>query len=428
MAEKWRKFKEDMKKKRLSGKSQKGKDVSKREITVQMLSADVSGKAQKYSRIGPREFVQLYDDDDEDLDRFYTKEEMTVERVKDACLKHFEPKVGNNVVCDILAGEQGPSCASLKQIPNMNLIYVRSINKSSTADAPVFVDDTDPVHPQSTTVKRKGPNSVPSPKKAKISTPMPKSLSVTHMLKLGKLINKSTTTIHLYGFNLADMSWSSSPRAVEFSVSEDVLGEGAFRKAYKAESKDESFAGSWVVKEYNENALDVIAETNQTLETHTKKVVQMHSLAQNFASQLKTSVEQNGMQESFGDCFHYGSVYLGKKGDEFVTVEEFVDGEFSKYINNDGTLCKNVNEVILQKAECLSHFSFEKSNNQVMVLDIQGCGYSLVDPEVASSSLFDENKELLFTTGNLSFEAIAKFKLIHRCNEYCELLKLKVLV
>ncbi|CAB4040553.1 Hypothetical predicted protein, partial [Paramuricea clavata] len=90
MAEKWRKFKEDMKKKRLSGKSQKGKDVSKREITVQMLSADVSGKAQKYSRIGPREFVQLYDDDD--LDRFYTKEEMTIERVKDACLKHFEPK------------------------------------------------------------------------------------------------------------------------------------------------------------------------------------------------------------------------------------------------------------------------------------------------------------------------------------------------
>ncbi|CAB4007086.1 transient receptor potential cation channel subfamily M member 6-like [Paramuricea clavata] len=397
MAEKWRKFKEDMKKKRLSGKSQKGKDVSKREITVQMLSADVSGKAQKYSRIGPREFVQLYDDDDEDLDRFYTKEEMTIEQVKDACLKHFELKV-------------------------------RFINKSSTADAPVFVDDTDPVHPQSTTVKRKGPNSVPSPKKAKISTPMPKSLSVTHMLKLSKLINKSTTTIHLYRFNLADMSWSSSPRAVEFSVSEDVLGEAAFRKAYKAESKDESFAGSWVVKEYNENALDVIAETNQTLETHTKKVVQMHSLAQNFASQLKTSVEQNGMQESFGDCFHYGSVYLGKKGDEFVTVEEFVDGEFSKYINNDGTLCKNVNEVILQKAECLSHFSFEKSNNQVMVLDIQGCGYSLVDPEVASSSLFDENKELLFTTGNLSFEAIAKFKLIHRCNEYCELLKLKVLV
>jgi hypothetical protein len=118
----------------------------------------------------------------------------------------------------------------------------------------------------------------------------------------------------------------------------------------------------------------------------------MHSLAQNFASQLKTSVEQNGMQESFGDCFHYGSVYFGKKGDKFVTVEEFVDGEFSKYINNYGTLCNNVNEVILQKAECLSHFSFEKSNNQVTVLDIQGCGYSLVDPEVASSSLFDENK------------------------------------
>ena len=128
-----------MKKKRVGRKSEKGKDVSKCEITVQRLSADVSGKAQKYSRIGPREFVHLYDDDDEDL----YNEELTIERIKDACLKHFAPKVGSNVVCDILASEQGPSCASLKQIPNMKLIYVRFISRSLTTDSLVFVHDTD---------------------------------------------------------------------------------------------------------------------------------------------------------------------------------------------------------------------------------------------------------------------------------------------
>ena len=108
------------------------------------------------------------------------------------------------------------------------------------------------------------------------------------------------------------MSWSSSPRAVEFSLLKDILGEGGFRKAYKSESQDETFTGLWVVKEYNEKSLDVIAKTNQTVETHTKKVVQMHSLAQNIANQLKSNVEQNGMQESFSDFFHYGNVYLGK--------------------------------------------------------------------------------------------------------------------
>lgn len=124
--------------------------------------------------------------------------------------------------------------------------------------------------------------------------------------------------------------------------------------------------------------------------------------------------------------FSLWNVYL-KKGDQFVAVEEYVYRVFSKYINNDGTLCQDVHDVIMQKAECLSHFSFEKSSCQLMLLDIQGCGYSLVDPEVASSSLFDENRDLLFTTGNLSEEAIANFRLVHKCNKYCELLKLKKL-
>ena len=38
---------------------------NKEEIVVQRLSADVTGKVQKYLRIGPREFVQVGFDDDE---------------------------------------------------------------------------------------------------------------------------------------------------------------------------------------------------------------------------------------------------------------------------------------------------------------------------------------------------------------------------
>ena len=109
------KFKKAMKEKR-TGKQGKSKDPrrNKEEIVVQRLSADVTGKAQKYSRIGPREFVQVGFDDDE----------LTIEKIKGACLKHFAPQTGRNVICDVLAGEQGPSCSNIKQVPDLKLIYV----------------------------------------------------------------------------------------------------------------------------------------------------------------------------------------------------------------------------------------------------------------------------------------------------------------
>jgi ferredoxin-NADP reductase len=58
MVEKWKKFREEMKLKRAWKKAQKD---SRDEIVIQRLSSSVSGKAQKYTRIGPREFVDFAD-------------------------------------------------------------------------------------------------------------------------------------------------------------------------------------------------------------------------------------------------------------------------------------------------------------------------------------------------------------------------------
>ena len=96
-----------------------------------------------------------------------------------------------------------------------------------------------------------------------------------------------------------------------------------------------------------------------------------------------------------------------------------------KLVNNDGTPCGNKEDAILQKAECLVHFSYEKSNYQVMLLDVQGIYYELFDPEIASAELFDSQKEVLFTTGNLSATAIENFKVNHTCSFYCRCLALK---
>ena len=62
-----------------------------------------------------------------------------------------------------------------------------------------------------------------------------------------------------------------------------------------------------------------------------------------------------------------------------------------------------------------------------MVVDIQGCKNILFDPEIASKELMLD-EEFLFSTGNLSRDAINTFIGMHQCKIYCELLNLPVLV
>ena len=55
----WRTFQEEMKRKRTQkAGSTDPTRAKKSELIVQRLSAEVSGKSQKLSRVGPREFVQ----------------------------------------------------------------------------------------------------------------------------------------------------------------------------------------------------------------------------------------------------------------------------------------------------------------------------------------------------------------------------------
>ena len=117
---------------------------------------------------------------------------------------HFAPQTGRNVICDVLAGERGPSCSNIKQVPDLKLIYVRFISDSSCARASRSnVEDSSisfQVEERSTRkrqyensvsyteVKRRA-FSVPSPKKSVMHKPVPpKGISVTQMLKLGKVV------------------------------------------------------------------------------------------------------------------------------------------------------------------------------------------------------------------------------------------------
>lgn len=247
------------------------------------------------------------------------------------------------------------------------------------------------------------------------------------MIKLGKLANsKATTVISIYKFDMENLSWSKVPATVEFNEEKQPFGSGGFRNAYKATTKHPEFnCPTWVIKRYLPEALKSIDEVGQTIEEHTRKVVQMHLLARNFALQLEEKIKQNGIS-SFGEVFKYKMIYFGKTDqEEYVTIEEFIDGRFTKYLNNTGLLCVDGSDTLGQKAECLAHFSYEKSEKKLMLVDVQGNGYKLFDPEIASVELFDKSQKFMYCTGNLSELAIQNFVSKHKCNEFCILIGLK---
>jgi len=58
----------------------------------------------------------------------------------------------------------------------------------------------------------------------------------------------------------------------------------------------------------------------------------MHTVARNITQRFSLRVPS-----SFGDTFSYSKEFYSILDKLPVTVEEFVPGEFQKYMNNDGT-------------------------------------------------------------------------------------------
>ena len=100
-------------------------------------------------------------------------------------------------------------------------------------------------------------------------------------------------------------------------------------------------------------------------------------LAKNFASQLKKELEEDihGLEEDI----HLKKICMGRmEGEKWVTVEEFIEGSFTKYINNNGMVC-GAATCERDKCESLAHFSYEHSNKELMVVDMHGSGHSFFD-------------------------------------------------
>ena len=114
---------------------------------------------------------------------------------------------------------------------------------------------------------------------------------------------------------------------------------------------------------------------------------------------------------------------ISKKSSTVISIYKFDFEHMQWSNNNNGEVCEK--GTVCDKAQAFVHFTHEKSEGKLIVLDIQGAGYTLYDPEIASLHLVNDDGTYQFCTGNLSEIAMKKFFEKHQCNKYCKLLGLK---
>ena len=113
---------------------------------------------------------------------------------------------------------------------------------------------------------------------------------------------------------------------------------------------------------------------------------------------------------------------------KYVVIEPLLKGEFRKISHNSGQILLADGKDVCLRSEAYMHFTWEKSDHNLIITDIQGVGYALTDPEVASVKnviqVGEKEFKVNYCRGNCGKDAIAQFAKEHTCNLYCTALDL----
>uniref|UniRef100_A0A4W5L746 non-specific serine/threonine protein kinase n=1 Tax=Hucho hucho TaxID=62062 RepID=A0A4W5L746_9TELE len=104
---------------------------------------------------------------------------------------------------------------------------------------------------------------------------------------------------------------------------------------------------------------------------------------------------------------------------QWLTIERNMTGDFRKYNNNTGeeiAPCCGMEETLL----AFSHWTYQYSCRELLVLDIQGVGSELTDPSVIRAEDKRYSDDMVFGPANLGDAAIHSFVIKHTCNSCCE--------
>ena len=88
-----------------------------------------------------------------------------------------------------------------------------------------------------------------------------------------------------------------------------------------------------------------------------------------------------------------------------MVSEHFIEGDYMKYNSNSGFIN---NEFCRKTPQAFSHFTFERSGHELMVVDIQGVGDLYTDPQIHTATGTEYNDGELVLCGMRHFTSLAK--------------------
>lgn len=203
------------------------------------------------------------------------------------------------------------------------------------------------------------------------------------------------------------------------------FGKGSMRFAWYLRTT----RGMFVVKSYNQETLDFIGDVLRKTENDAfRKDVATYLVAQEYAKIWNADIAKT---ETFGWSLNFLEPFIFQIDGKPYFAEKYVKGDFVKWNTNTGdtNMSEDATRNHMHKvASAFSHFTFNESKGEVMVVDLQGfdnpSGVLFTDPQMHTRRFRggsqDRKVDLLyrrFSLGNLGRTGMIRFFLNHSCED-----------